>query len=177
MDTADLIANLINRLARLDAAEAWSDGLNPAQIAALDYLAAANRFSRSPSHLADYLGATRGTVSQTLKSLQRKGLIEETRDPNDRRSISYTLTEAARPSRHPLATAAQVLSTPQGDGLRDGLEALLAGLIAQNRGKSFGVCHTCKHFRPKAPGGHCALLHVELLADETEQICHEQVPS
>ena len=34
--TADHIRALINRLARLDAAEKWEDDLNPAQIAALE---------------------------------------------------------------------------------------------------------------------------------------------
>ena len=61
------IRTLIERLAKITTAVDWQDGLNPAQYNALSYLALANRYSRSPSHVADYLCTTRGTASQTLK--------------------------------------------------------------------------------------------------------------
>jgi len=69
------IRELIERLARVSAADEWADDLNPTQKAALAYLARANQYSRSPSQVAEFLAATRGTVSQTLKALARKGLI------------------------------------------------------------------------------------------------------
>ncbi len=90
------IRGLITRLARIDAGEGWADDLNPAQRAALDYLGQANRFSRSPSHVAEYLGTTRGTMSQTLKVLVRKGYVTELRSEADKRTISYALTQAGR---------------------------------------------------------------------------------
>ena len=61
-------AHLIGRLDRLMRSGVAVEGLNPAQWEALRYLARANRFSRPPAGLADYLGSTRGTVSQTLDS-------------------------------------------------------------------------------------------------------------
>ena len=54
---------LLDRLARLHAARRRAVMLTDAQCAALDYLARANRFSRSPSVIADYLATTRGTAS------------------------------------------------------------------------------------------------------------------
>ncbi len=96
MTSASDLPELLLRLSRLAEAEGWDRGLNPAQAAALAYLARANRFSRAPSHLADWLGATRGTVSQTLKSLAARGLVAEGPAPRDRRSISYALTEAGQ---------------------------------------------------------------------------------
>ena len=41
---------------------------------ALIYLSKANRYSNTPQALADYLGLTKGTVSQTLLLLDRRGL-------------------------------------------------------------------------------------------------------
>jgi DNA-binding MarR family transcriptional regulator len=35
----------------------------------------ANRFSRTPAAVADYLASTRGTVSRTLASLESKGYL------------------------------------------------------------------------------------------------------
>ena len=58
---------LLNRVDRVASAEDWSDDLNPTQMTILRYLDRANQFSRSPSNIADYLGTTRGTVSQSLK--------------------------------------------------------------------------------------------------------------
>ena len=88
------IRHLLDRLCRLAAAEEWTADLNPSQSAALAYLARANRFSRSPSQVADYLSSTRGTVSQTLKALHRKGYVAEVRSDTDRRSISYDVTRS-----------------------------------------------------------------------------------
>jgi predicted transcriptional regulator len=62
-------AHLIDRLERLTRAGEGL-GLNPAQWEALRFLARANRFSRSPAAVADYLASTRGTVSQTLIALE-----------------------------------------------------------------------------------------------------------
>ena len=59
-------AILIERLGRLLQTEEQETGLNPAQWQALRFLGRANRFSRTPATVADYLGSTRGTVSQTL---------------------------------------------------------------------------------------------------------------
>ena len=67
------IAWPLERLTRLMRAGEHEGGLNPAQWEALRYLARANRFSRTPAALADFLGTTRGTVSQTVIALERTG--------------------------------------------------------------------------------------------------------
>lgn len=83
------IRTLIERLAKITAAIEWQDGLNPAQYNALSYLALANKYSRSPSHVADYLCTIRGTASQTLKSLEQKGFIRSIASTTDKRSNNY----------------------------------------------------------------------------------------
>lgn len=173
-DTA--IHDLLDRLARLHAAGLRSADLNPPQAAALSYLARANRFSRSPSHVADYLSATRGTVSQTLKTLARKGYVAEHPRPEDRRSVSYSVTGkgAAELARDPdlLDALARLDDTAKAD-LARGAEALLLGLIARSGARGFGLCRTCRHHRVTGDARHCALLDVPLAAQEADQICHE----
>ncbi|WP_285671484.1 MarR family transcriptional regulator [Paralimibaculum aggregatum] len=178
MDTTERIRAFIHRLARLDAAETWTDDLNPAQIAALEYLARANRFSRAPSHVAEYLGTTRGTMSQTLKALERKGYLRESRSETDRRSITCHLTDAGialAARRSALADAIAALPAAQRDSLSDGLSAVLAARLEANGGRAFGLCRTCIHHRPAADGAFCALLRLPLRPEEATQICHEQV--
>ncbi len=178
MNKPDQIRALINRLARLDAAETWEVDLNPAQIAALDYLARANRFSRAPSQVAEYLGTTRGTMSQTLKSLVRKGYLTERGSETDRRSISYDLTPsgiALAGRQGTLARAVADLTAGDQASLSASLSAILAARLSANRGRAFGICNTCAHHRVIGEDAFCALLSLPLAPEETTQICHEQV--
>lgn len=170
------LRDLLDRLARIIASEAWSDDLNPTQHAALNYLACANRFSRSPSHVADYLCATRGTVSQTLKALARKGLVEEMKSETDRRSIEYRLTrqgETVAVSTSTLDDVVSSLPPSEVDKLTDGLSSLVRQTIAKQGGRSFGVCRTCVHHQKRGSQGWCALLDVDLDPEASSQICHE----
>src|SRR5690242_3540631 len=88
------IVYALERLARLMRGAEFGDGLNPAQWEALRFLARANRFSNSPGALTRYLGATKGTISQTVKALERKKLIEKSERPGEKRSVVIRLTPA-----------------------------------------------------------------------------------
>jgi len=179
-DDRTQIPALIERLARVVASETWAEGLNPTQAAALNYLARANRFSRAPSQVAAYLSATRGTVSQTLKALQQKGLISERRSPNDKRSISYDLTNAGRAAASTetaLKEASADLPETQARALQDSLTEILSALLARHGGQPFGVCRTCRHHEARGRKGYCRLLEVDLQPEEVTQICHEQEPA
>lgn len=173
------IRTLINRIGRIDAAGGWSDDLNPTQLAALGYLAQANRFSRAPSHVADFLGTTRGTMSQTLKALERKGYISELRSETDKRYISYDLTAKGRTATklpNPLEDAISTTDYATNDALENALTSLLQTMLTANGGRAFGQCIECMHYRANTTSGHCNLLSVSLAVSETKQICHEQEP-
>lgn len=170
------LRDLLHRVARLLASEGWGDDLNPTQRAALAYLVRANRFSRAPSHVADYLAATRGTVSQTLKALRRKGLVEEARSETDRRSVVLEPTEAGRAcvgTADALDAALAGLPEAQAAALETGLGDLVSDLLKRRGGRSFGICRTCRHHEGRPDGGHCRLLRVDLAPFETGQLCHE----
>ena len=173
------LRELIDRLSRVVASEGWGADLNPVQRAALAYLARANRFSRAPSNVADYLLATRGTVSQTLRALARKGLVVERRSETDRRSIAYALTEEGErlaDSADALDHAIDALDGEAVERMGDDVAGLLRGVLCARGGRSFGVCRTCRHHREAgAPAGSawCALLDVALTPDEAQRICHE----
>ncbi|MET4807944.1 MarR family winged helix-turn-helix transcriptional regulator [Limibacillus sp. MBR-115] len=175
-DSPAQIRSLIDRLARLDAAEAWSGDLNPAQVAALSYLSRANRFSRSPSQVADYLGATRGTTSQTLKVLERKGYLVEQRSLSDRRSISYSVShegQALAGEEAPIEAVLRCLDGAQAAALEHTLREILQALLDKRGGRAFGVCRTCRYHQKRGAGGFCTLLSEPLKEVETTQICFE----
>ena len=162
---------LLDRMARLMQAGAWARGLNPAQASALAYLARANRFSRSPSHVADYLGTTRGTASQTLQALARKGLVQADPSWADRRSVSYRVTAQGR-SADETEALPPGLSSPEQATLDHLLERMARGLTAG--GRSFGLCASCTYHRP---GPACALMQIALAPEEAHQLCHEHQPA
>ena len=169
-------AHLAGRLARLLRAGDFAAGLNPAQWEALRYLARANRFSRTPAALADYLNSSRGTVSQTLIALEEKGLIEKTRSATDARSTLLSLTAAGQAmlSHDSEAMIARAIDeTGVAPEVAAALEAALSRALAGRGGKAFGVCKTCRHFRRGAPAHHCSLLDMPLAAQETLAICAE----
>jgi len=184
MGTNDEVAVLLERLARVVQNEAHVAGLKPTQWEALRYLARANRFSRTPSGLTAYLGVTKGTVSQTLNALERKGLVAKTADPTDRRQVRIDVTaEGTRLlERDPLAMlsgASSALSTPERLRVAGGLEALLRESLHRRGGRPFGVCRTCRFFSADDPAGaphRCTLLDEPLSADDSNRICEEQTP-
>lgn len=168
------LAELIDRLARLHLADRRDGDLNPAQVAALDYLARANRFSRMPSAVAEFLAATRGTVSQTLKSLARKGLVRESADAADRRVRRYDVTPAGYSA---LRGRRPAPGLPQGGDEAQAIEAALRRLIEATlraRGqRSFGLCRTCRHHAARDGAPYCGLLALKLQPEEADQICQE----
>lgn len=173
------VKHLVKRLARIDASDVWGAELNPAQRAALEYIGRANRYSRKPSQVAEFLGSTRGTVSQTLKSLARKGLVSEIRSKADKRSISYEITasgERVLAVQGILDKALEALHADQLLEISRGLRQVLNNALAINGQRPFGLCKMCRHFRSEAKGGHCNLLDQALLPAETSQICYEQDP-
>jgi DNA-binding MarR family transcriptional regulator len=174
-------SHLIERLGRLLRAGDHASGLNPAQAEALRYLARANRFSRTPAALAEYLGSTRGTVSQTLLSLEAKDLIERQPNARDGRSVLYALTPDASEflaADSSCDLARDIDETGAAKRLAYDLEATLRETLAARGGRVFGACHTCCHFRRDQHKGatphHCALLNEPLSKADGMMICVEQ---
>jgi DNA-binding MarR family transcriptional regulator len=178
----------LERLARLMRAREHDDGLNPAQWEALRFLSRANRFSNSPGALTRYLGATKGTVSQTLIALERKGYIARALREGGRKSISLSLTAKGVEAltRDPwadLAGAAEDLGGKTKRRLQRGLAELLEHEIGRSGVASFGVCPTCRFFRERgrsddAKGPHLCMAFEEALTEaDTSRICHEHAPS
>jgi len=154
-------------------AAATAHGLALPQLSALHYLAQSNRYSDSPAAVADFLGATRGTVSTTLKALVDKGLVTKTTDARDGRVVHCSLTdegrtivEATYPS--PLLANDQLALD---EAAHDHLTELLRALQVAGGHRSFGVCRTCMHHQTDGPA--CGLTGEALHPDEASLICRE----
>lgn len=178
-------AYLLDRLGRLLRAQADGRGLNRAQWEALRFLARANRFSRTPSALAEFLAATRGTVSQTVIALERKGLLAKSVDDRDGRGVRLDLTEAGwdlietSDPFSDLAAALASLPPLHVTVMAQGLSRVLDALLHSRGRRAFEVCAACRHFvRERTPGDdggphHCSLLDTPLSDADSRLICAE----
>ena len=176
------VGQLIDRVGRVARGLQFVEGLSPAQWEALRYVARANRYSRSPSALADFFGATKGTVSQTLIALEEKGYLCRERGAPDRRAVRLGLTSAGEAllDRDPLLhidEVAAALSPAARAALIEGLGFVLRDLQRRAGVSGFGVCEKCCLFCDGAAadeqgGPHRCGLTGEPLADsERGLIC------
>jgi DNA-binding MarR family transcriptional regulator len=173
LELLERIASLLRSEMRRSAA---ADGLEPVHILALWYLAHANSFSNNPLAVGEYLGLTKGNVSQRLNVLEQKGLIRKVEDRKDRRRLHLELTRLGRTvlrRNYPPGTwpAAGVEAS-----LEASLDSILRKMVAANGGRTFGQCRTCRFHESRAGAPFCGLLQLPLTAVQATQICREHEP-
>ncbi len=179
------IGNLIKNEARLGLME---HGLQPIQFDALNYLSVCNRFSDTPKGVTEYLGLTKGTVSQSIKVLESKGYLEKQADPDDKRITHLVISEKGRvlvAELYPSALLEKVVKNSDAvklgldldldlDLLETQLKTLLMIIQSQNQRKTFGQCATCVHLQTDSAGSHhCGLTQAPLSRNDTQLICIE----
>jgi DNA-binding MarR family transcriptional regulator len=153
-----------------------------AQLDALAYLAACNRYSDTPAAVAEYLDVTRGTASQSLRALERKALVHRRGDEGDRRVRHLAPTSAGRDvvaeiAAGEIGTAVEALGPPVADALGDTLERVLRTVQARRGRVAFGVCATCRHLRGVPGERRCGLTGEPLAEAETALVCIEHAAS
>lgn len=170
------IGTLLRAASREASGEA---GLQPVHLAALDYLARANRYSDTPGAVGEYLGLTKGTVSQSLQVLEREGLIAKRSDPDDKRLVHLAvsgkgkriLRRAVPPEI--LQEATKCLANVRLTSLEADLSGVLLALQKAHRSRAFGVCHTCRFLISEATGLRCGLTRENLSVSDSRKICRE----
>ncbi|MCF8482270.1 MAG: MarR family transcriptional regulator [Rhodospirillum sp.] len=88
------IADQLSRLGRTIHGQEFVLGLNPAQWMALRYFKNRDERERTVMRFAEYYGSSRGTASQTISALVRKGYLVRTPNPAKRSSRLLDVTAA-----------------------------------------------------------------------------------
>ena len=162
--------------------------LTLAQWAALRYFSHVNRFSRTVSAFAEFHGTTRGTASQTIKSLVQNEYLTRKRSKSDGRSIDLTLTNKSKTllAEDPfeaLVDAASALSNSAFHTVERSLERMLRKITQQQGKRHFGRCPNCKYFQDAGCytnqkfDYYCACMDEPLKEAETQQLCVNFLPS
>jgi len=174
------VADLVLQLGRAAYADCAASGLTQAQWMALRFFARANRFSRNVSGFAEFHATTRGTASQTVKSLVEQGYLARTRSDKDGRSTRFDLTPLAdkKLAEDPvddLVCAVETLGTRQKDETAKNLQQIMISLARERGGTMLGACTLCGHLQT-GDTFHCRLMQESLEASELEQLCVRFMP-
>jgi len=175
--------DLIERLCSLVRADIRSIcnqyGMRPVQLEALEFLTQCNRYSDTPQAVAEFLGLTKGTVSQTLKVLEKKGLLQKHGDEADRRLVHLKPTAKGRDLVEHAVPAAALgvgfdnLSDTDTRATIDSLRVLLRSVQQANGMKSFAPCHTCRFNQQRDNGYVCKLTQEPLTELDIQLLCRE----
>ena len=152
-------------------------GLQPVHLQIMDYLSRCNRYSDTPAALTNYLGMTRGTVSQTLLLLEKKGYIKKKVDVNDKRMVHLSLLaegDALMNKASPTDLYSQASAIFKENNNQENIFVnALAALQKANSSQSFGLCKTCKYFTETSGEFVCGLTKEKLSPIDSEKICQE----
>jgi DNA-binding MarR family transcriptional regulator len=145
-------------------ASARAEGLTPTQGQILVLLRGRGRKGLRLASVAGELNITPATASDAVSTLQRKGLVERHRDPDDGRAIAVQLTPegrrvAFRAMQWPefMAEAFSCLSEQERGVMLRGLSKAMQALAESDHMQEARMCWSCAYFRPSGEGDpHCA---------------------
>ena len=177
------VFELVERMAALIRSEERKKcaefGLQTVHLQALDYISRCNRYSDTPAALTRYLGLTKGTVSQTLQILVKKGFIEKIPDLIDKRMVHLKMLEngadiLTKTQPHELFNhASRILEEQDFESYEEVFAQTLTALQKANNSQAFGLCKTCKYFTRSPDGFVCGLTKETLSQSDSEKICQE----
>jgi len=165
--------------------ESKTHALTPIQVQVLIFLLHHDAEKRNVSYLASEFNMTKATISDAVKALDKKGLINKEPTGRDTRSYRIDLSEKGKEVAGETAAFTRELRTPIGQLDTDDKENLLlsligiirhlnkAGIITPQR-----MCFTCSHYRPGPDGqAHfCQLMNQPLAPAELRVDCPEHLP-
>jgi MarR family transcriptional regulator, organic hydroperoxide resistance regulator len=175
----DVLERLCNLLRMETRAFGLKHGLQPVQLEALTFLTQCNRYSDTPQAVGEYLGLTKGTVSQSLKVLVQKGLLRKQSDKQDKRVVHLAPTVKGRNlvknaiADKNLAPSLAKTNALKINELTSVLRSALREMQQVNQRKAFAACHTCRFNEHHTKGYVCGLTLEALSAQDIQLICRE----
>ncbi|HVQ72009.1 MAG TPA: MarR family transcriptional regulator [Bradyrhizobium sp.] len=184
MNPARESIELLGQIARIVWFEGKKHGLRDREWMALRFLSRANRFSRTPSALASYVGTTRGTASVLVDELERLGYLERKRSAEDKRSVMLSLTQKGKKVlvRDPVNVLVDAIAALDNEGtirLRDALRHVLDQSDVAEQQQHADVCKRCIFLREDRMSTEsktsaeftCRLFRAAIAEEEIELLC------
>lgn len=183
-------AELISRLSLIAYGGGLADGLTPTQWTVLHFFSRANDYSRTVSAFAEYNVTTRGTASQSIKTLVDNGYLTRTRSNTDGRSVRFDLTSKAETAlaEDPLDFLVRALnecSDQDRKMLRTILEQLVSAVANLTGREVFGACRDCallstqngRDRNCEQTDGLCELMNKSIPKKQLDSLCTSFQPA
>ena len=156
--------NLIRRFAA-------EEGLQLVHVEILQYLSICNRYSNTTKAMSEYLGQTKGSISQSLGHLEKSNFIKRSQDKVDKRIYHISLSPKG------MAVTERLTKGIDLDGsckVGPELKELLSSIQMKNGLKGFNTCLSCKYNKSLNRNMFvCGLTNERLSAVEVKKICRE----
>lgn len=160
--------------------EGKSNGLSPIQVQILIFLRFHVAEKRKVSYLAQEFNMTKATISDSVKSLEQKGLISKEYELHDTRSYIIHLTKKGKQLAESTSMFASEIQNPIDKLSESDKENLLLSLIGTIQHlNQIGVithqrmCFTCRYYSKKNSGHYCNLLQSNLANNDLRIDCPE----
>ncbi|HCC6341285.1 MarR family winged helix-turn-helix transcriptional regulator [Citrobacter amalonaticus] len=152
-------------------------GLPATWVQILYYLTRCNGYSNTPAATTEYLGLTKGTVSQSLNKLESEGWIRKESDSRDKRVVHLVLTPKACDVMRGIMQDNQ---REQWDSLPFSEEQLKTVFLAHLRSmqksqgaRLFGECRFCRFHQQQNGHPWCGLTGEPIPMESITLICRE----
>lgn len=150
-----------------------AEGIQLVHLEILRYLSISNKYSNTAQAMSEYLGQTKGSISQSLKLLEKEGYIERRTSTEDKRVVRVYLAQAGhdclqRMSEH------LMLNLDESPKTVAAIQSLLHTWQDKNNHKGFGQCQSCRFNQQLGRGKfQCGLTGEALSKADVKKICRE----
>jgi MarR family transcriptional regulator, negative regulator of the multidrug operon emrRAB len=160
--------NLMRRFAN-------EEGLQLVHVEIMQYLSVCNRYSDTTQAISDYLGQTKGSISQSLGLLEESGFVQRAQDKKDKRVFHLSLLAKGQSVTNRMLRSIHLEGA---DDLEPRLKTLLTSIQKKNGFVGFGICKSCKHNQnPSKNIFVCGLTKETLTHSDLNKICKEHEAS
>lgn len=181
---SEIITSGLERIASVFRILLWEHakkiGLSPIQIQLMIFLSSNDDAFCNVSYLAKEFNVAKPTISDAIKVLEKKSLIDKISSADDKRAYTIALTESGKnivskteSFANPVKKLVEELSNEEQEYLFNSLKRLIfglnqAGIITVQR-----ICFGCRFYEKKEANHFCHFLNVELADSDIRLNCPE----
>ncbi|WP_372932555.1 MarR family winged helix-turn-helix transcriptional regulator [Mariniphaga sediminis] len=160
--------------------ESKENSLSPIQIQILIFLLFHSREKCKVSYLAREFNVTKATISDSVRVLLTKKLLEKEEDVADTRSFNISLTTEGKEIAEKAASFSLSMESPIEKFTTEQKEVMLSGLLKLifdlNKSGIITIqrmCFTCSYYQVESGSHYCKLLQSKLAENELRIDCPE----
>ena len=174
MNDTEIWLERLNSLYKSQMRQAVSKaGIQLVHMEILQYLLICNHYSNTAQALSEYLGQTKGSISQSLKLMENVGHIKREPSIKDKRSMKLYLTNKGEECLEKITKNAG-LSCEENEEVISAIRSLLHKWQIGNSKKGFGQCQSCRYNKKLNKNEFiCGLTNDSLSLVDIKKICRE----